>query len=65
VGVFRVSLQHNDSYAFRAYPPLTEYQRVHQELVPDMSGATLPRAHRCETCGELTQKWEEPLLGLS
>ena len=54
----------NDSYAFRRYPALTEGQHIHQEVVPDMSGASRPRVHRCEVCGELTQKWEEPLLGL-
>jgi hypothetical protein len=29
-----------------------------------MSGASRPDVHRCETCGELTQKWKEPLSGL-
>ncbi|MBL8821905.1 MAG: hypothetical protein JNJ77_04900 [Planctomycetia bacterium] len=64
MGIFRTSLQYNDTYAFRDYPPLTENQRTHQELVPDVSGASHPGIHRCEICGELTSKWEEPLLGL-
>ena len=29
-----------------------------------MSGASLPGVHRCEACGELTSKWDEPLLDL-
>ena len=29
--------QDNDSYAFRNYPPLNNYQRIHQKLTPDMS----------------------------
>lgn len=61
---FRASLQHNDSYAFRDYPPLTEYQRIHQELIPDMSGQSRSGVRRCEACGELLAKWEEPLVGL-
>ncbi len=64
MSIFRVSLQDNDSYAFREYPPLTEYQRIHQELLPDMSGNTRSGVRRCESCGELLNKWEESLTGL-
>jgi hypothetical protein len=61
---FRASLQHNDSYAFREYPPLTDYQRIHQEILPDMSGESRPGLRRCDGCGELLNKWDEPLTGL-
>jgi hypothetical protein len=64
MSLFRASLQHNDSYAFREYPFLTERQRIHQELVPDMSGQARTSVQRCETCGELLAKWDEPLSGL-
>ena len=56
--------QDNDSYAFRNYPPLNNYQRIHQKLTPDMSGAIYQVVHRCESCGELTSKWNEPLINL-
>lgn len=62
--VFRFSLQFNDSYAFRVYPDLTAHQRVHQEIVPDMSGQSRPGLQRCEACGELLDKWHESLSGL-
>jgi hypothetical protein len=61
---YRLSLQWNDSYAFRDYPPLTDYQRIHQELVPDMSGHSRPGVRRCEKCGDIVNKWDEPLTGL-
>ena len=61
---FRLSLQRNDSFAFREHPRSTEYQCIHQELVPDMSGTVRSGARRCDTCGELIAKWEEPLTGL-
>lgn len=64
MGIFRASLQHNESYAFREYPMLTKYQQVHQGLVPDISGASHPSIIRCDQCGELTSKWDEPLSGL-
>jgi hypothetical protein len=54
----------NDSYAFREYPPLTELQRIHQELIPDMSGASRPGVQRCAACGDLLAKWDERLTGL-
>jgi hypothetical protein len=47
----RFSLQWNDTYAFRDFPALTEYQRVHQRLIPDMSGRLRPGVRRCEECG--------------
>jgi hypothetical protein len=61
---YRLSLQWNDSYAFRDYPPLTKYQRIHQQLLPDMSGQSRPGVQRCERCGDLTDKWAEPLSSL-
>jgi len=54
----------NDSYAFRGYPTQSDSQKSHQHLVPDMSGANQRRGRRCETCGELLSKWDEPLAGL-
>jgi len=56
--------QDNDSYAFRERSVLTEYQKIHQELIPDMSGAARAGVRRCEACGELLAKWEESLEGL-
>lgn len=61
---FRFSLQFNDSYAFREYPRLTENQRMHQEMLPDMSGHSRPRLRRCPKCGDLLAKSEEPLIGV-
>jgi hypothetical protein len=61
---FVIHGQDNDSYAFRAYPRDKAYLPVHQTLVPDMSGVSHPHVKRCETCGELTSKWDETLLGL-
>jgi hypothetical protein len=63
--IFRLSLEYNESYAFREYPKLTDYQRVHQELVPDFTGeATCHR--RCTACGALLNKWDDvpPLLAV-
>jgi len=65
MSVFRASLQHNDTYAFRDYSVVTWNQQVHQELVPDMSGNSHEGIHRCDRCGELTSKWDEPLLGVN
>lgn len=62
--VFRVSFQYNESYAFREDPFLTEHQRVHQQLIADMSGRTRAGVRRCESCGEIIGKWETPLAGL-
>ncbi len=56
--------QHNDSYAFRDYPPLTKYQRLHQDMIPDMSGESCPGVRRCEECREILAKWDEPLRAL-
>jgi hypothetical protein len=64
ITVFRASIQHNDTHALRTHPVLTENQRVHQELVPDMSGTSHEGIHRCDRCGELTSKWDEPLSGV-
>jgi hypothetical protein len=64
MALYLFSLQDNDSYAFRMYPRLTDYQQIHQELVPDFSGEAVAGAHRCAACGELLNKWEETLSGL-
>lgn len=61
---FVIHGQDNDSYAFRDYPVLTKNQLVYQGLVPDMSGTSHEGLHRCKSCGELTSKWEEPLIGV-
>ena len=61
---FVVDCEDNDSYTFRDYPELPPSQRIHQELVPDMSGASRPGFRRCQTCRELLAKWDEPLSGL-
>ncbi len=53
----------NDSYAFRESPELTENQKVHQAIAPDMSGGSRPGLRRCESCGELLNKWNESLAG--
>ncbi|MBX3434362.1 MAG: hypothetical protein KF847_13650 [Pirellulales bacterium] len=62
--LYRLSELDLDSYAFRDYPELTENQRVHQEIIPDMSGNSRPGLRRCESCGELLDKWNESLAGL-
>jgi hypothetical protein len=49
------------AYAFREPPPKSAYPPIHQALVPDMSGRSHPGVRRCEECGELLAKWEEPL----
>ncbi len=61
---FRFSLQDNDSYAFREYPLLTEDQKIHQGILPVTSGKSRSYVVRCNACGELLRKWEEPLTGL-
>jgi hypothetical protein len=64
MAIHRFSLQHNDSYAFHQYPELTNHQRVHQQLVPDFTGATITGARRCPKCGHLLNKWDDPLSAL-
>ena len=54
----------NDSYAFREYPNLTETQRLHQVLLPDMSGDSHESVRRCDECGDILDKWNIPLSGL-
>lgn len=61
--VYAIYGKDNDSYAFRDAPELTENQRVHQAIVPDMSGESRADLRRCEACGELLDKWNEPLAG--
>jgi hypothetical protein len=58
------SVHDNDSYAFRVYPRLTQYQKVHQTIIPDMSGESRQDVRRCPECGELLNKWNEVLKGL-
>jgi len=62
--VFCIYGRDNDSYAFRETPDLTDNQRVHQSIVPNMSGASRSGLQRCDACGELLSKWSEPLNGL-
>lgn len=57
--IYELYIRFNDSYAFREYPVLTEYQMVHQFILPDMSGPPRPGIRRCKSCGELLTKWEE------
>lgn len=64
MNAFVVYKKDNDSYAFRRDPKITEHQRTHQALVPDMSGETLPGVQRCLSCGELLNKWDAPLVEL-
>jgi len=61
--LYLVDCVDNDSYAFREYPELTANQRVHQAIVPDMSGQSRSGLRRCEACGELLDKWNESLEG--
>lgn len=63
--LYRFSIGYNDSYAFRDYPSLTDSQRGRQEFVPDMSGRSESCIRRCDICGEMLRKWEEPLSNLS
>jgi hypothetical protein len=53
----------NDSYAFRGSPTLTVNTRIHQTLVPEMSGAPVAGVRRCHACGEIIDKWTAPLDG--
>ena len=62
--IYVVDCPGNDSYAFRERPALTEYQEIHQTIIPDMSGESRVGVRRCEACGELLAKWEEPLESL-
>lgn len=64
VSIFRISLQHNDTYAFRQRPVITRNQEVYQDIVPDMSGSFVGGASRCEWCEELLSKWDESLRGV-
>jgi hypothetical protein len=61
---YRLSIDDNQSYAFRESPHLTSNQQIHQALVPDMTGAPRASVSRCWQCGELLTKWDEPLDGL-
>lgn len=61
MGSYFLSPSDNDTYAFRARPVLTEYQEIHQSILPDMSGTSRTGLRRCEACGQLLRKWDEPL----
>ncbi len=54
----------NDTYAFRKYPCLTDYQRIHQAVLPNISGVSRADVLRCEICEKLLKKWDESLAGL-
>lgn len=66
--MFKFSIQDNDSYAFRERPePWTKDKvayRMYQKLTPNMSGESMPSIRRCNVCGAILAKWEEPLNGL-
>ena len=62
--MFYFVIQYNDSYAFREYPRLSRNQRMHQAILPDMSGRDRPGVRRCDICHELVDKWSLPLAGL-
>ncbi len=64
---FRLSIQDNDSYAFRLPPRSKDgmpWDALHHGIVADFSGPVLAEHRRCERCGELLDKWNEPLVGL-
>lgn len=64
---YRTSIQFNDSYAFRDRPAISEdtpWYKLHQAIVPNLSGAPRPGVRRCPTCGALLTKWNDPLTGL-
>ena len=53
---YRFSIQFNDSYALRDRPAAREGSpelKLHQALVPNMSGSPNPDVQRCPECGEL------------
>jgi len=61
---YRASIRQNDTYAFKAYPDLTNYQRAVQDLVPHFSGKDRSGVHRCNECGEIISKWEISPAGI-
>lgn len=61
---FLVSPCDNDSYAFRRYPQLMEYQRVNQIVTPNFTGALNSNVRRCDICHELLEKHNTPLTEL-
>jgi hypothetical protein len=64
---YRLSIQFNDSYAFRDRPTIGEGNpsyELHQAIVPDMSGTPHSGVRRCGTCGALLEKWDDSLPGL-
>jgi hypothetical protein len=62
--LFRLSLSFIDAYAFRKRQGLTAYQKIHQSILPDMSGESLDTFSRCPECEMLTHKFEESYKGL-
>lgn len=63
--IYKMSPHDLDCYAFREQPQLTSNQRLYQSILPDMSGAVRPGHKRCPACGELLDKWNEPLNGFT
>ena len=59
--IYDISAWDADSYAFREFPELTEYQKIHQSVLPDMLGQEDGRCKRCPRCRALLDKWNEPL----
>ena len=49
MNVFELDFPDNDSYGFREYPVLTEYEMIHQSIIPDMSGTPRTGIRRCES----------------
>lgn len=62
--IFRIMGQDNMSYAFRRAPQLTKYQRIHQEILPQMDGEPLADFARCKVCGQLIDKWDHSFKDL-
>jgi hypothetical protein len=63
---FTVVGHDNDSFAFHSSPDESRRARVpriQQSVLPDMSGLPYPGHKRCPKCGELLDKWNEPLHG--
>jgi hypothetical protein len=63
--LYSLGIHDIDCYAFREAPHLTKSQKLHQAILPDMSGNSPSRFKRCPACGMLLNKWEESLHGLT
>jgi hypothetical protein len=65
---FIVDGHDNESYAFREQPKAkarSRGRRIQQSVAPDMSADPRTSPRRCPKCGELLDKWTEPLFGLT